>query len=123
MGRILFSILLLVLISPAFARTHKERKPLTCAELWVAVDETLGNANNYRVVSMNRESMNASFIVVGALFSQTELVELKPRSQGCELRVRIGFTGNDDEGAFRARVRRALKRLEEAKAVPAASPG
>jgi hypothetical protein len=60
--------------------------------------------------------MKANFIVVGALFTQMNMVQLKPRESGCSLQLRIGFSGGDDEGAFRNRVSRALKKLNAAKA-------
>ena len=54
--------------------------------------------------------------MIGAMVSPMNLVQLKPRNSGCDLEIRMGFTGNDDEGAFRHRIDRALKKLDAAKA-------
>jgi len=116
MARPLLLILLFAATLPAFAKPHKEKQPVSCSDLWTAVDDTLANAGNYKVIAMDHEQMKANFIVVGALFPQTSMVQLKPRNSGCEMRIRMGFTGNDDEGAFRNRVSRVLKRLNAAKA-------
>jgi hypothetical protein len=56
-------ILLLVLSAPAFAKPY----PVPCSDLWSAVTDTLGNANNYKIIATNGDQMEASFIVVGAL--------------------------------------------------------
>jgi hypothetical protein len=110
-------IFLLALAVPAFAKSHNEKQPIACSDLWPAVTQALHNAGNYRVLAMNDEEMRANFIVVGALFSQTDMVHLKPRnSGGCQLQLRIGFTGADDDWAFRSRVNRAFKKLNAAKA-------
>ena len=87
----------------------RKKQPISCSDLWVAVTDTLGNGNNYSIVAIDPEARRASFIVVGALFSQSETVRLKEGKSGCNLQVRFGFTGADDEGAFRKRVSRALK--------------
>jgi hypothetical protein len=115
MARSLLLTLLFALTVPAFAKPDNEKKPIPCSELWTAVTETLGNAGDYKVVAIDSEKMKANFIVVGALFSQMERVQLQPRSNGCELQLRIGFTGADDEGAFRTRVKRAFKKLNAAR--------
>jgi hypothetical protein len=116
MGRSLLLVLLFAVTHPALAKPHREKPPVPCSHLWPAVTETLANPGNYKVVGMNQEEFKANFIVVGALFPATHLVQLKPREGGCDLKIRMGFTGADDEGAFRNRVSRALKKLNAAKA-------
>ena len=118
MARFLVLVLLFVLSVSAFAKPHDEKQPIGCGELWTAVTTTLGNSQNYKVAAQDNEGMKANFVVVGAMFSSMNLVQLKPGARGCDLQVRIGFTGADDEGAFRSRVRRALKKLGAEKAAP-----
>lgn len=120
MTRSLFFILLCALALPSFAKPPADKHPTSCEELWPAVTQTLGDLGNYKVIALDNEQMKANFIIVGALFSQMDLVELKPRNGGCDLQLKIGFTGNDDEAAFRKRVNRALKKLYAAK--PPAHP-
>jgi len=116
MTRCFLLILLCSLTVPASAKTRNEKQPVPCIDLWTAVTETLGNAGNYKVLARDNDEMKANFIVVGALFTQMNMVQLKPRESGCDLRLRIGFSGGDDEGAFRSRVSRALKKLNAARA-------
>ena len=96
--------LLFAFAVPAFPKSN----PLPCSELWSAVTDTLGNQGNYKVIAINDERRKASFIVVGALYPGINAVFLKPKGNGCELEVRMSFTGNDDEGALRSRVRRTI---------------
>ncbi len=116
MARFCCLTLLLALTVPAFAKPHNQKQPIRCSELWTAVSETLGDARNYNVVVLDNEGMKSNFVVVGGLFSAMNLVQLKPTASGCDLRLRFGFTGADDEAAFRSRVNRALKKLYAAKA-------
>jgi len=120
MGRSLLLVLLFAVTLPALAKPRKEEPPVRCSDLWPAVTWTLADTRNYTVVATNHEEMRANFIVVGAIFPATNLVQLKPRESGCDLKIRMGFTGNDDEGAFRNRVSRALKKLSAAR--PATHP-
>jgi hypothetical protein len=117
MARSLVFILLLVLTTPAFAKPY----PPPCSDLWSAVTDTLGNAGNYKILATDNEQMKASFIVVGALFPGIHAAFVKPRANGCELEVKMGFTGNDDESALRGRVNRALAKRRAAKPSPPAS--
>ena len=123
MARSWLLILLFALAVPASPKPHKEKQPVTCGDLWTAVRETLAHPGDYTVVALDNEDMRANFVVVGARYPQTNLVQLKPRNSGCDLQLRIGFTGIDDEGAFRNRVSRALKKLNAAKAAVHPDPG
>ncbi len=123
MARFLLFPLLFALAVPTSARPHKEKQPVPCSDLWTAVRETLAKASDYTVEALDNEDMRANFIVVGARYPQTNLVHLKPRNSGCDLQLRIGFTGIDDEWAFRNRVSRALKKLNAGKAVAHREPG
>jgi len=118
MARSLVFILLLVLSAPAFAKPY----PVPCSDLWSAVTDTLGNAGNYKIVASDTEEMKASFIVVGALYPGINALFLKPQGNGCELQIKMGFTGNDDESALRGRVNRAINKLKAAKPSAPAKP-
>ena len=119
MSRFSLLSLFLLLPAPAFAKPY----PLPCREVWSAVTDTLGNMGNYRIIGTDNEQMRASFIVFGALYPGVHAVFLKPKGNGCELEVKMGFTGNDDEGALRNRVNRTLKRKATKPAPPPLSPG
>lgn len=123
MARSLLLFLLFALTVPAFAKPRHAKQPVSCRDLWTAVTETLGNAGNYTIAAINNEEMKANFSVVGALFPQMNMVRLKPRETGCDLQLRIGFTGNDDDGAFRSRVSRSLKKVNAAKAAAPSGAG
>ena len=114
-------IFLFSLSIPAFARAPKT--PVPCSELWPAVKVTLANQKNYIVVATDDELMRANFIVKGALYPQLNLVRLKNKKNGCDLELRIGFTGADDEGAFRTRVHRAYKKMTAAGVTPPTNTG
>jgi hypothetical protein len=118
MARSLVFILLLFLAAPAFAKPY----PAPCSDLWSAVTDTLGNAGNYKIVATDTEEMKASFIVVGALYPGVNALFLKPKGNGCELQIKMGFTGNDDESALRGRVNHALTKLRAAKPSAPAKP-
>ena len=117
MSRLWFLSLLFLLAAPALAKPD----PLSCGDLWSAVMETLGNKGNYIILASDSERMRASFLVVGSLFPAVNVLSLKAKDQGCDLLVRMGFTGNDDEFALRRRVRRAVSKRKQAKPAPLAS--
>ena len=118
MTRSFVFILLLVLTTPAFAKPY----PVPCSDLWSAVTDTLGNAGNYKIVATDEDSMRAFFIVVGALYPGINALFLKPQVNGCELQIKMGFTGNDDESALRGRVNRALAKMKTVKQSTSAKP-
>ena len=116
MSRFSLLPLLLVLVAPAFAKPV----PVSCSDLYSAVTETLGNPGNYAILSVSEKQMKASFIVLGAVFPANNYLSLKPKHDGCDLQVRMGFTGNDDGYALRRRVNRALTKMRAAKPSPPA---
>jgi hypothetical protein len=116
-------VLLLALSVPAYAKHKQKKPPIPCSDLWTAVSETLGNTDNYRIVAIDNEHKKANFTVVGALFPKMGLVWLKPGKSGCELRLKIGFTGADEDFALRTRVNRVLKKLEADKASSSSDTG
>jgi hypothetical protein len=116
MTRFVLLSFVLVLTIPAFAKSHNPKQPVACTDLWPAVTATLANEKNYKVVAMDSDEMKADFIVTGSLYPAMNLVQLKEKKRGCDLELRVGFTGADDEAAFRTRVSRAFKVLTAAKA-------
>jgi hypothetical protein len=108
---LVFILLLLGLTTPAFAKPY----PIPCGDLWSAVTDTLANAGNYKIVATDYEQMKSSFIVVGALYPGMNAIFLKPKGDGCELEIKMSFTGNDDESALRGRVNRAIAKRRAAK--------
>jgi hypothetical protein len=111
MFRFLSTALLLVLAIPAFAKSHNGTYSVPCSALWPAVADTLNNAGNYTIIGLDDDDMKASFIVVGATHSPVNATFLVPKDGGCELQVKMGFTGADDEGAFRKRVDHAFTKM------------
>lgn len=109
------ALLVLIFAFPAFAKPHNDKSPDKCSDLWIAVNDTLGNADNYSILGSDPVRMRVSFVVVGGLFPATNVIYLTPKEKKCELNVNMGFTGNDDEFALRSRVHRSLKKLQEAK--------
>lgn len=114
MARLSILSLLLVLAAPVFAKPY----PLPCKDLWSAVTDTLSNAGNYKIIGSDDEQMKASFIVVGD--PGMNAVFLKPKDNGCELQIKMSFTGNDDEGALRSRVNHTIAKRKAAKPLPPA---
>ena len=106
--------------------------PMPCAMVWTAVKDTLGNGNDYRVVSVSDEAERATFTVVGSLKPYTDTVALASVGGGCEMTLVVLQIGSDnsDERGFRKRLGKALaKRQAEqpakpvVEAKPAAAPG
>lgn len=115
--------LLSALSLPTYAAPHNSRHATSCSDLWTAVIATLRTGNNYSAIAIDEEDMKVNFIVIGALFSTMNSAELKPHESGCQLQVRMGFTGNtDDEWAFRRRVHHSLERQQAAKPATPARP-
>ncbi|HSZ15670.1 MAG TPA: hypothetical protein VK764_01130 [Terracidiphilus sp.] len=125
MTRSLVVILFILLFAfPEFANAHKDKPAIPCSDLWSAVTDTIANTGNYTVVASDPARMRASFIVVGALYPGMNAVFLSPRHNGCQLEVRMSFTGIDDEAALRKRVRRSLTKLRAAQpSAPAQTAG
>jgi hypothetical protein len=116
MFRVLLVALILTSATQAFAKPYQ----MPCNDVWNAVRDTLENKGNYRIVAMDSEQMRASFIVFGSLYPGVHAVFLKTRDNGCDMDVKMGFTGNDDEGAFRNRVNHVLAKRKAAKPTPPA---
>jgi hypothetical protein len=116
-----FCLLLVLAMPSALAKPF----PMPCSDLWSAVTDTLGDAGNYKIVAIDDEQMRVSFLVVGALYPAGNVVSLKAKGNGCELQIKMGFTGNnDDDWALWRRINRAVAKQNAAKKrQPASSTG
>ncbi|MGA3197495.1 MAG: hypothetical protein ABSD39_21065 [Terriglobales bacterium] len=61
------SLMLLLVASPSFAKTHKEMYSVSCATLWPAVKDTLRNSGKYGILGIENSEMTASFVIGGTL--------------------------------------------------------
>ena len=81
---IIVAFMSLTLALPAFGKTYKTTYPDSCAQVWSAVKDTLGNADNYAVEKTDDALMTASYQVKhsahvnisGALLQRTNKVTL-----------------------------------------------
>lgn len=110
------SFFMLVSVAPALA-TPVYVYPVSCGDLWPAVHDTLGNQDNYGILSMDDLRLKANFIVVGARGHYTQKVELKARNGGCAADADIIELGPDnaDWRQFQHRLRKSLAKLQAAK--------
>ncbi len=117
--------LLLAIALPAFGKTYKTTYPSSCTEVWSAVKDTLGNPENYNIVSSDDAQMTATYDVKhsahvnisGTLLQRKNKVTLVSQGSGCEMEVVSNYSGweHNDQGDFKTRV-------EEAMAKPKAAP-
>jgi hypothetical protein len=122
----------LALALPAFGKTSKSTYPVACSELWGAVKDVLGNAENYNVEESSDTLMSASYkvkhaahvTVSGAVLQRTNHVTLVSKGTECELQVKSNYSGfeHNDSGDFRKRVEESFAKLKESKAAEPAKP-
>jgi hypothetical protein len=103
---------------PAFSGTHKDTYPNACSEVWAAVKDTLGNAENYTVKLTDEARMTSSYAVkhsahvslTGALRQRPNTVTLSSKGAGCEMKVESNYSGfeHNDAGDFTKRVNDSL---------------
>jgi hypothetical protein len=115
---VVMALFVVFFATSAMAKSHNGAYPMSCGNLWSAVTDTLGDPGHYEILASNSVDMKAYFVIVGALYPGTQTVYLKPRDNRCELNLHIGFTGIDEEYAFRRRVSRSLAKLNAAKSAP-----
>ena len=122
---LVFALLFLVPVFPAFGKPHNDSYPVPCGDLWSAVSDTLGNAGNYSILATDDTEMKASFMAVGAQRKRVNSVSLNPKDSGCQLQVQFPDSGyaEDEEGVFKKRVGHSLARIQAAKPSPPAKPG
>jgi hypothetical protein len=99
-------VLLLAFISvvPLSAKTHKDVYPLSCANLWPAVKDTLRNSGKYGILGIDNNEMTASFVIGGTLGGKRiNSVVLNGKPDSCELQVQTAYSGleHNDAGDFK----------------------
>ena len=123
--KIFVSVLFMLLMAVPATAKPRDVFPVSCEDLWSAVNVTLSDQGNYRVASMDDLHMRASFIVVGNLTTYTDRVALTPFETGCQIKMAITQVGSDDSDTrgFRKRLAKSLVKVEAAKsAAPSQSP-
>ena len=131
--RLMFVTLIsLALALPAFGKTSKNTYPAPCSELWGAVKDVLGNAENYNVEDSNDTLMTATYkvkhaahvTVTGAVLQRANHVALVSKGAECEMQVKSNYSGfeHDDSGDFRKRVEESFAKLKASKPAEPAKP-
>jgi hypothetical protein len=117
---------------PVFSKTHKDTYPNACSEVWTAVKDTLGNAENYSVKMTDEARMTTTYSVkhsahvtiTGALRQRPNTVSLISKGTGCEMSVESNYSGfeHNDAGDFTKRVNESLAKLKESPPAAPAKP-
>jgi hypothetical protein len=126
------AFLLSTIALPVFSKTHKVPYPNACSEVWAAVKDTLGNAENYTIKLTDESKMTVSYSVkhsahvtiTGALRQRPNTVSLRPQRDGCGMEVESNYSGfeHNDAGDFTKRVNEALAKRKETTPAEAAKP-
>ena len=124
--------LLLAFALPVLSKTHKVAYPNSCTEVWAAVKDTLGNAENYTVKITDESKLVVSYSVkhsahvpvTGALRQRANTVSLSAQGTGCEMEVQSNYSGfeHNDAGDFTKRVSESLAKGKGAAPAGAAKP-
>jgi hypothetical protein len=116
------ALLLIIVAAPSLAQ-QRDVYPVSCGEVWAAVHDTLDNPHDYGILSMNDVAQKASFVVVGAMTRYTDRIALTAKDGGCLVTAAFLEVGpdNSDYLQFHHRLARSLKKLQAAKAKPAAA--
>ena len=126
------TFLLFTFASSALSKTHKTTFPNGCSEVWAAVKDTLGNAENYTIKIADESRMTVSYsvkhsahvTVTGALRQRPNTVSLTPQGAGCQMELLSNYSGfeHNDAGDFTKRVNESLARRKETAPAQAAKP-
>ena len=126
------ALLLSTFALPALAKAHKVTYPNACGEVWAAVKDTLGNAENYTIKMTDESKMTVSYSVkhaahvtiTGALRQRPNTVALSSQGTGCAMEVQSNYSGfeHNDAGDFTKRVNESLARRKETTPAGAAKP-
>jgi hypothetical protein len=130
---IVCALTLSLVVLPAFGKSHKEPYPNnSCSQVWAAVKDSLGNAENYTIKISDESRMTASYTVkhsahvtlTGALRQRPNTVILTSSGSGCQMEVQSNYSGfeHNDAGDFVKRVNEALARLKGAAGSEPAKP-
>jgi hypothetical protein len=114
------SSLLMIFAASALAKPI-DVYPVSCADLWMAVKDTLGNQSNYAVVFEDEAGQKARFVVIGVLNHYSDKVTLVPVGGGCMANATIpeDGPGNGDWRQFHHRLAKSLAKLQAVKPKPA----
>ncbi len=113
-----FLMVVFLLTSTAFAKTHQDDFQVPCDNVWTAVRQVLMHSGKYGVLFMSKEDMTASYNIGGSLGGKrTNSVQLKPKGAGCTMSVQTAFAGlaHNDAGDFLVRVKEALAEIPTSK--------
>ena len=126
------ALLLSTFALPVLSKTHKVTYPNACSEVWAAVKDTLGNAENYTIKITDESRMTVSYAVkhsahvtvTGALRQRPNTVSLSSQGTGCAMEVQSNYSGfeHNDAGDFTKRVNESLAKRKEATPAEAAKP-
>ena len=129
---VVVAVIALTLAPPVFGKTSKNTYPAPCSELWGAVKDVLGNAENYNVEESNDTLMTAAYkvkhnvhvTITGAALQRTNHVALVSKGAECEMQVKSNYSGfeHDDSGDFRKRVEESFAKLKDSKPAEPAKP-
>ncbi len=129
---LIVTLVSLALALPAFGKTSKNTYPVPCGELWGAVKDVLGNAENYNVEESNDSLMAATYkvkhaahvTVSGAVLQRANHVALVSKGTECEMQIKSNYSGfeHNDSGDFRKRVEESFGKLKESKPAEPAKP-
>jgi hypothetical protein len=132
MRSVVVALMWLAVALPAFGKTYKSTYPDPCSEVWGAVKDTLGNAENYSVTESDDAKMTASYnvkhaahvTITGAALQRTNHITLVSKGTVCEMQVVSNYSGfeHDDKGDFKKRVDESLAKLKGAKPSEPAKP-
>lgn len=114
------SFFMLVVAAPAPAKS-RDVYPVSCADLWAAVKDSLQSPRDYGILSMNDVEQKASFTIIGSLTVYTDRIALTAKDGGCAMKATFIQEGPDDSDwrQFHHRLERSLAKLQAAKPKPA----
>ncbi len=115
------ALMSLALALPAFGKSHKNSYSFPCSQVWSAVKDTLGNAENYAKVELNETTMTAAYhvkhaahvTVTGAVLQRTNHVALESKGAACEMKIGSNYSGfeHNDADDFKKRVDDVLAKM------------
>ena len=130
--RVVVALIALALALPAFGKTSKNTYPVPCSDMWGAVKDVLGNAENYNVEESNDTLMAATYkvkhaahvTVSGAVLQRANHVSLVSKGAECEMQVKSNYSGfeHNDSSDFRKRVEESFAKLKGSKPAEPAQP-
>jgi len=97
----------------AFAKTHRDKFPVSCNVLWLAVKDAVRESGKYGILGIDDTEMTVSYNTGGTLGGKrTNSVVLNRRGDTtCEMQTQTAFSGlaHNDAGTFKKRVEKSLE--------------